>query len=481
MNKFRIQLITVLLFSILSSLLLVNSFNNEPSFALFLFSQTSLVVNIYLLKLGGKKLNLNLLSITFLISYILFSYSYITNTKTHILNSLALIFLISIINISLTSETFNDFSVKKYFSILFNYIPNRFTSLPLSLGKLAKENVTIGKDIAIQSKRVDTNKFKQFIDISIKFTLIGIPILLLVLFLLSIASDSFKNLISNGILKEVLNSFKGDFLFSKYLYLKIIFIGVLSIFIINEHTLVQRQTPSDSRLTKKINSSFNLGISLLLTVFLLNIFYIIFSMSELKTDFGDIAKYIRNNDSIDSFSMFAVSRFKELIMVSCINIAILIIGSSSIKSVSSSSKLLNYIVKINLGLFLINSILLLVSVYQRLDLFISTYGFSYKRFSAFTFLPVVLIITLLVMIGVLKERGNKMFNLSISILILYFSLMNMLPTGYIINYINQQRAESGSIQVLDPSYSVQIKYSNNPIGKPINFVKDYDGLLVAKE
>lgn len=482
-NKFlKSTFLASLITSVLASMLLIARNNTDPSLGFFLFFIAALVSNMMVFSYFEKQINLNIISISMIVGYIFIAFGFILNTKNHFINFLLCFILLTLININLSGKGFNDSIISRYLYIIQYYIFSKTVDFFKYIGSFYK----VSSESGVKGK-LSQAKFRRISIISVLFLVIGFPILFVVVPLLGSANDIFAGWVSSlfsvdvgldiWIVRLVVIGFFLPYFVSEYIFAKLLQN--------NEEKIEKVEVSSGEELSKSF------GFAMLCLTFVLNLFYVLFVVAELKYDFGSLRDLVASKN-LDSFSQLAVGRFWELIFITLINIFIIYFGRKHFANLINNA-FANIFLKVNVALLLANTIFLMFSAYQRLNLYISTYGFTYKRFEALTFLPVILVIAILMFATVFTLKYRTLYAGSIGLFLIYFGFMTMIPSTLIINEMNYSLYKDGKIEVVDPIYSVPVKgfeyfgyYGYDGYGKGDkesilpNDIVDFDGLVVAK-
>jgi hypothetical protein len=193
-------------------------------------------------------------------------------------------------------------------------------------------------------------------------------------------------------------------------------------------------------------------------------------VAELQYDLGNLQGLLVKK-GVSSYSRLAVARFWELILVSGINLGIIYFLIYPFRqSKEHCSHLVTRSFLPASVLLMLNTMLLVVSSWLRLQLYISGYGFSFSRYMGLSFLPVLIVIIILVIISFWAADCRKWYTHAFGLCILYFAVIVALPNNYLINRVNLALAHNDAIAVYDPLYTI-------PLGN--NDVMSYDGLPIA--
>lgn len=170
-----------------------------------------------------------------------------------------------------------------------------------------------------------------------------------------------------------------------------------------------------------------------------------------------------------TYADYARSGFFELILVTAINFAILLL---SLLSVGEVKKTLKKIINVLLYTLVLCSMVMLYSAYSRLALYEEAYGYTYIRFLVHAFM--IFLSLLLVIAAVRISRVNfPLAKCYIVLGLLAYVLMNYIGMDGIIAGRNMERYEASG--KLDAAYLSGLSWDAVP--KLIEFSKKEDGLL----
>ena len=432
--------------SLFGSFLLISPFSkfnlySLPDFACFIWVILILLGNLFLLY-KIFKLRINFFTSLLLLSYIVVSFGFILNLKNHLINFIFLIFILIVLNINLITSVFGKYFLSRYFLVSLIFLESKIEGV-----------LKFRKNFCFELKnylKTKSDSIKIIPDWKIikLFSLTGVPIILLVIILLQRANT--------GYLQWVTNYFF-SFDFFQIFFFRLIFFIIALLYITSEIYFLFRIKELYKKIeNSKINYSDEIQINWfkvgLVTMFLLNLFYLLFIVAELKYDFGSLSNLIIAK-KFHSYSALAVSRFWELILVSFINLGIMYSLVGYFREQKLTNKILKNSFLINIFFLAINTFFLIFSSYRRLSFYIDFYGFTTRRLLSYCFLPVLLIILFLFCLSFFIKKYQKCFQISFGILILYFAIFIALPTGYIVNKINFERFKDNKIIKFDPYYS----------------------------
>lgn len=362
-------------------------------------------------KLGISVFLFTTIGILFLI-YILLKHKKIQNKK-------ALLFSIPIILLSATYFIFNNsfFRFTNIIAILLLtgtmciYATKTTVKMPQFIKNIVELCIGAleGMQEVAQSlkkyKKEESEKQEKIKKIG-KSILIILPIVLLVVFLLMSADSIFANMFE-GITQAIkeLTTSRGTFLFIMRIISIVIvffFIAGYLLNIVQENTLFTRKYEQEK--TKGIQVE-SMTINMMLTV--LNIIYSIFCTIQIANLFTQIG----NTENFD-YAQYARQGFFQLMFVSIINFAILVISNSNKKEQTHKQKIYTKGMSI---LILIFTIIIIISAFFRMNLYEQEYGYTYLRLFVYYILATELLLMIPCFITII---GKKIDVLKTSIIII---------------------------------------------------------------
>jgi hypothetical protein len=437
-----------LLTSIIGSVLTIGSYLPfEPVLGAFLFFTMVGIGDLVLLYRSGFKLNKDFFSITLIVCYFLLTLGFIINTKEHSINIFLLLILFPIMNLSLTSNLLKEHFIIRYLLNGLYYIAGKFIGLFSYLKELT-EAISL-KVSANNPSKINTKLTTDLVKTLALFVIIGLPVIILIVALLSSSNDAFGNTIS-----QIFSfNFDAGVNFSRF-----IFVAIVSLYLITDIYFLKEAKKTEKSLsvsitTQDLNTSKLLLRTGALTLIVINVFYVFFCFSEIGYDFSN-ARGLLLERGLHSYSEFAVGRFWELIVVSLINLGIFYVLTGSFKKLTKdNSKYLRNILIGNFVILFINSLGLILSVNARLSLYESGYGFTDKRLFSHAFAFMLLIVFVLFIVAIFKKNYVKYQLGAMAIMTLFFCLYTALPTTYIISKVNYDLAKADKIDEYDPFYN----------------------------
>jgi hypothetical protein len=433
-----------------------------PDFGFFAWTMLIIFVDVLILRLVFGKLRITLFTVCCLTAYVLLSFGFVISTKIHVLNVLFCFFVLTVLNLNLVSDLFETHMLPRYFYAFFVFL---FTKLEGCVQFV----IDLSHSIKIFRRRHGTRSlpFHNSLPAVILFLAIGVPVIVIAVTLLSQANPFFAKWIKALIIIDIsFSTLFGRFLF--FIFAFVYFITEFYFYIRIKH---QKEFVPDKQVILSPSFQRNWIIAGIITMVILNLFYLLFIVAELHYDLGNVEGLLAKK-GVSSYSRLAVSRFWELIMVSGINLGIMYFliypFRQSREQISYSTKYTFLSVSV---LLMLNTLLLVLSTWQRLHLYVSGYGFSFSRYMGYSFLPVLAIIVLLVAISFWTADCRKWYSYVFGLCILYFAVIVSLPNDYIINKFNLTLMHRNAIAVYDPLYTIPRRNRND--------VMSYDGLPVA--
>jgi len=281
------------------------------------------------------------------------------------------------------------------------------------------------------------NKNKQSLHVIKRIIIglvIGVPLLLVITFLLMSADAIFQNLLLQ--LPEFIIQFSYLEELSRVIVvmmLTLLFFGVFQVL------QVKTEIELEHELKRKSTDVNWDGIITITILVLLNTVYVLFTIIQFTYFF---------NDGLQegfTYAEYARRGFFELISVTLINWTLLI---SFLKRVRTSSRSIDLTLKIMYSLLIVVSGVMLVSAYQRLSLYETAYGFTVDRILAHAVMIFLMVIFAYTLIRVWIERLALLHFYLIAGLIFYVAL-NMVQIEQMVVDNNLERyQETGKIDVV---------------------------------
>jgi len=435
-----------------------------PDFGFFVWTMLIIIVDLLVVRFVFRKIRITFFTLCCLTAYILLSFGFVISTKIHVLNILFCMFTLTVLNLNLISDLFEVHMLPRYLFAFFIYIFTKFEGNIHWIKELL-HSFTIFK----RRHNKLSKPFQESFQPIILFLLIGLPVIIIAVTLLSQANQYFSQWIKTLIFIDI--SFST--LFGRLFFFLIAFIYFITEFYFYFRIKQQQEFSPDKHVTLSQSFQLNWIKAGAITMVFLNLFYLLFVVAELQYDLGNLQGLLVKK-GISSYSHLAVSRFWELIMVSGINLSIMYF---LIYPFRQSKDRCSHLVKnsfLTASLILmLNTLLLVISSWLRLQLYISGYGFSLSRYMGLSFLPVLIVIIIFVLISFRAANCGKWYSYAFGLCILYFAAIVSLPNNYIINRLNLSLARADAIAVYDPLYTIPQRNRND--------VTNNDGLPIALE
>lgn len=385
----------------------------------------------------GKEIGISMLIFTIVGNGIAY---YILNRKNKIKNKNGFLLMIPIL---LLSSTYFIFANKTLYStnilvliilhlLMFvivtnkkdyikNHLYNAFELLTDTIGSY-EEGIKLTKEKAKEhiktNNKIDKNDIKKVaISLLIVFAVVGVVIILL-----SSADSIFANIFSG--LRNIFRNINIKNIFTIMLRLVIIVIAYVLFlsFILN----VQEENSNDKKEIKR-NSKYASTIKLLLIA--LNIVYLVFCYIQISSLFAKV-----NLDSSFNYANYARTGFFQLMFVSFINFAVILVSNMFNENKEKIIKILN--------LFLvIFTIIIVISSMYRMYMYEMEYGLTYLRM----FVYIILITELAVFVPTTIYIFNEKFDFikwGLAIGICVYCVINFINIEKIIIEKNINRSTS---------------------------------------
>ena len=407
-------------------------YGNELGVSVILF-MAPLLSFIYLFLKKNDKIN-NKKGLLYMIPMILLSLTYLLfdNTTFAGFNCLVITLLFGILYVFTIKpvDTIEDF-VDKVISILI---------LPLTY---------IGNFY-----RVSTSKISEKIKVSKKTKkvllscLIVLPIVLIVVGLLSSADMIFGDLFDK-VFGRIFD-FLEDILFDDFLGRVITFIIVFfAIGITMMYILYEYPKKDEKKIVKETKTRDVFTIKLLVSV--LNIIYIVFDVIQIKS------LMLHSVSTNINYAEYARQGFFELLVVSVINIAIILISKKF--ETKDNEKDFNYINIMNV-LMVFLTIIIIVSSFLRMNLYEAAYGYTVLRLLVYVTLMTETILMIPTVMYIFNSKVN-IFKAYFVIILCSYVITNYMNIDYMIARRNVNRYYVNN--KLDIDYLENFGYDNIPV------------------
>ena len=398
-QKYDLKFLTISI--IISTLLITIIYNFNLDYYLKAFIIPTIIVLInYIINIKYNKLENNKHSYLLLIPIFLIlinAFIFNVDTSNKFLNVIIISLLITFFLLSLLNK---KEIINKNFIILFiEDIPSKLFT---NLDRL--------KELKLK------NNNKKIIQIIVGI-LIGIPICILLLNLLTTADSYFEYFIQDTI-NKIFNNIDIEFLIKNIFIIIVSFILSFSLFI---NYMIKRK--NEIKENKLIDIPNTIVSTILILINLVFCLFIVSEISKLTTNFLHIPiKY--------TYASYAREGFFQLLFITSINGIITL--SLLYKTKLKESKL----IKTLLLILIIFSIILIFNSYYRMILYINAYTFTILRLQVILFLLLELILFILLIKEIISKLNNPFKK--IIVLSLIFYIINLyLCNQVIVDFINK--------------------------------------------
>ncbi len=421
---------------------------------------------------SGKSVGLS--AVLFMVPMLILIY-YFFKKKKLINNKKGLLFMIPIMLLSISYLIFDStlFNGLNYLVIptlmILMYI---FTIKPtFKLGEIVDNYIRlIFEPISCIGTFIDDikNKFKTTKKISdntkriIKSLIIILPIVILVLILLSNADMIFK-----GLFDDIVNFFKELDIFNEFFSKTFRFLIIL--FIIGATFIFLDKKYKD---LKVVDSSIHIkdSTTLKLLIIILDIIYIVFDFIQIKS------LMLHHVASNINYASYARQGFFELMAVSLINIAIILLS----KKIDNINEKDNKIINISSILMVVLTLIIIVSSFLRMNLYENAYGYTMLRLLVYISLITEVILLEPTIIYIFNPKFNIVKSYMIIIICVY-TVINFANLDYLIakrNITRYYKTDKIDIYYLENYHTDNIPllldlYNNSKDEKIINELDIY--------
>lgn len=357
-----------------------------------------------------------------------------TEPMTHFLNSAASLLLLALFAHSYQGGNWPNYGLMEYLSGVFS----------LGISALSKQ---WGILLPAVSETTETNTKKGKLKAIFRGLFIAIPVLLLFGSLLSAADpifeiqvDRFFSFILFDNLDQIIN--------------QVLIIGVISYLVLGVflHSLSQsNDTPPEHKNPMAILGFTEISVVMVSVIILFASFVLI----QIKYFFGGEANFSQLGIT---YSEYARKGFFELIAVAVFSYLLILILTSFAKDQTKAQKFSFSV----LGAFLVSMVLvMLVSAYQRLNLYESAFGFTRLRTYTHIFIWVLALLLIAILI-LLFLKAQGLFNFSALVAALIFiCVLNLLNVDAFIAVKNIARLDEK--QELDIPYLASLSTDMIPV------------------
>lgn len=400
-NK-NIKFIAILLTICSIIITILNNTNIDQYIRLIIIPIAILLISyMFIIKKIGIKTNKKAYYYLLPILLILFSYLFIDIDESNmLLNIIVLPITISLFFLTLVN---NNYALSKQY--LFDF-------LKIFPGKLFSN---LGYLNLIKNKKENSNKKKYNTLIG---CLIGVPIAIVILILLS-SGDKYFSTFLNGIIGFVEELVSIDNIISNIFIFSWSFIILFSIFF-----NIIKSINTNKRKFELKESNSSIAATILIIVNSAYTLFLISEISKLTTNFLNLpVEY--------TYAEYAREGFFQLLIVTTINISIIAYFTYYTNLVKD-----NKLVKMLLSVLTIFSLLLILNSYYRMFLYIGVYGFTILRLQVVLFLLMELILFIIIF-GKIININFKSSAFKFMIIVISTYILNLyLCTNTFIDFIN---------------------------------------------
>ncbi len=262
-----------------------------------------------------------------------------------------------------------------------------------------KTKKVIGKQKIVEKERIK----KVAISVFFVFVIVGI-----ILLLLASADSIFASLFSG--VSVFFKNMNMPTIWS--LMLRVVIIAVVYLFFLNYTLKLQKEYKQEEKKTKNVKNEYEFTIKLLLIA--LNIIYLVFCFIQIKSLFAKI-----NMQETFNYANYARTGFFQLMFVSIINFAIILVSNRYDKKLI---KILNL-------LLVIFTVVIAISSMYRMYMYEMEYGLTYLRMFVYIILVTEIICFIPILLSILNKRQHFIKACFIIVLCIYC----------VINYMNLEK------------------------------------------
>ena len=423
-------------------------YGNELGLSVILF-MAPLLTFIYMFLSKNKKIN-NKKGLLYMVPMVLLSLTYLIfdNTTFAGINCLVITMLFGVlyvftINPVDTLEKFAD-QVISILILPITYIGNFF--------------------------RVATSKIREKIKVSKKTKkvllacLIVLPIVFIVVALLSSADTIFADLFDK-IFGRIIH-FIEDIIFDNFIGRLITFvivffaIGSTMMYLLFEY-------PKKEKITKVKETKTRDVFTIKLLVSVLNVIYIVFDIIQIKS------LMLHSVSTSINYAEYARQGFFELLIVSIINIAIILISKKF--ETKDNEKDFNYINIMNVVMLFL-TIIIIVSSFLRMNIYEAAYGYTTLRILVYVTLMTETILMIPTVMYIFNSKVN-IFKAYFVIILCSYVCVNFMNIDYMVARKNVDRYYAN--KKLDVDYLMNFGYDNIPV--LIELYNKTDDLVIKEE
>jgi len=268
--------------------------------------------------------------------------------------------------------------------------------------------------------------------------IIALPILMILIFLLSLSDQNFSIMIEKILAHLVSLNIKEIGIFLRIVFL-FVFLALLMKTISKKSVII----PLESKVTEgKWEQA-----TLLTILMAINGLYLLYTIIQFQYFFNDVLM------KGFTYAAYAKKGFFELIIVTIINISITLL-------VNIYTNKRTVFLKMGLSFLIVFSFIILISAHLRLSLYEQAYGYTYLRLFSHSFIFLLAVFFAFTFIKIWLEKIQLMrFFLLLSLL--YYCGLNLIDMDRFIVSKNLQRFEETNL--VDWEYIESLSYSTIPV------------------
>lgn len=395
------EIIGSLILAITQSILF---YGKEIGISMLIFIIVGNGIIFYILNKKDKIKNKN--GFLLMVPIILLSSTYFVfaNITFYLLNICILFILHIMMYVIITNK--KDY-LKNYLYKAFELVTDTITKYKDGVeftNKKVKEQIR--ENNKINAKIDKSNIKKMAVSILIVFAIVGVVIILLASADSIFASifSSFGNVFKNINIGNTFN-----------IILRFVIIAIAYVVLLSFILRIQEENVEEENKLKSNNNKYAFTIKLLLIA--LNIVYLVFCYIQIKSLFAKI-----NLDETFNYANYARSGFFQLMFVSFINFAIILISNKYNENKEKIIKILNIFL-------VVFTIIIVLSSMYRMHMYEMEYGLTYLR----TFVYIILLAELIIFIPTIVYIFNAKFDL------IKWCFIIGLCVYCIVNYINIEK------------------------------------------
>lgn len=411
-----------LLIAILHSILF---YGQDLGVSVLLFAVVSTFSLIAFLKKHNKVKNTNAFYLAFPILLLSSTYLIFNNTFFNILNLIVIPFLLASMVIWACVDTFK---LRELFGKSINLVIGSLEFIPNGC-KLIKN--------AVKPEQKENNE-KEKKHKKIKYIGLGIlcslPLLFIIVGLLVSADGVFANLFDK-VFHHIAFIFTSEFIGN--LIGRIIIIGLILIYLACIlYNIIMKNSGFNREYKDKEPSKLHIDNTIVNTILtIINIVYLIFT----GVQFIYLYSYIFGDTSLNAslnLAKYARQGFFQLMFITVINFAIILITNANHKKEESKNK---YTKRMNI-LMCIFTIVICVSAFMRMRLYESEYGYTFLRLMVYVILITETIAIIPTILYIVKSKVNLLKSYFIIGITMYV-IINFANVDYMIAKNNIDRAQ----------------------------------------